>query len=45
MTKAKARILARCIHRGYNTIEDIDEKYSDVVREQYLLLFGEELAV
>ena len=44
MTKAKARILARCIYRGSKTIDDIDEQYRDVVREQYLLLFGEELA-
>lgn len=35
MSKAKARILARCIYRGSKTIEDVDE--------QYLLLFGEEL--
>lgn len=44
MTKAKARILARCIYRGTKTIEDVEEQYRDVVREQYLLLFGEELA-
>ena len=44
MTKANARILARCIYRGSKTIDDIDEQYRDVVREQYLLLFGEELA-
>lgn len=43
MTKAKARILARCIYRGSKTIEDIDEQYRDIVKEQYLLLFGEEL--
>lgn len=44
MTKAKARILARCIHRGSKFIEDVDEQYHDAVREQYLFLFGEELA-
>lgn len=44
MTQAKARILARCIYRGTKTIEDVEEQYRDVVREQYLLLFGEELA-
>ncbi len=44
MTKAKARILARCIYRGTKTIDDVEEQYRDVVREQYLLLFGEELA-
>ena len=44
MTKAKARILARCIYRGSKTIDDIDEQYRNAVREQYLLLFGEELA-
>lgn len=44
MTKAKARILARCIYRGSKTIEDIDEQYRDAVREQYMLLFGEGLA-
>lgn len=44
MTKAKARILARCIYRGTKTIDDVEEQYMDVVREQYLLLFGEELA-
>ena len=44
MTKAKARILARCIYRGSKTIDDVDEQYRNVVREQYLLLFGEELA-
>ena len=43
MTKAKARIVARCIYRGSKTIDDIDEQYRDAVREQYLLLFGEEL--
>ena len=43
MTKAKARILARCIHRGSKTIEDVDEQYRDAVREQYLLLLGEEM--
>lgn len=43
MTKAKARILARCIHRGSKTIDDVDEQHRNVVREQYLLLFGEEL--
>ncbi len=43
MSKAKVRILARCIHRGSKTIEDIDEQYRDAVREQYMLLFGEEL--
>lgn len=44
MSKAKARILSRCIYRGSKTIEDVDEQYRDAVREQYLLLFGEELA-
>ena len=44
MTKAKARILARCIYRGSKNIEDVDEQSRDAVREQYLLLFGEELA-
>jgi hypothetical protein len=44
MTKAKARILARCIYRGSKTIEDVDEQYRADVKEQYLLLFGEELA-
>lgn len=44
MSKAKARILARCIYRGDKTIDDVDEQYRDVVREQYLLLFGEELS-
>ena len=44
MTKAKARILARCIYRGSKTIEEVDEQYRDIVREQYFLLFGEELA-
>lgn len=43
MTKAKARILARCIYRGSKTIDDVDEKYRADVREQYLLMFGEEL--
>lgn len=44
MSKAKARIFARCIYRGSKTINDIDEQYRADVREQYLLLFGEELA-
>ena len=44
MSKAKASILARCIHRGSKTIDDVDEQYRESVREQYLLLFGEELA-
>lgn len=43
MSKAKERILARCIHRGSKTIYDVDEQYRASVREQYLLLFGEEL--
>lgn len=43
MSKAKARILARCIYRGSKTIDDIDEQYREDVREQYLLLFGKEL--
>ena len=43
MSKAKDRILARCIYRGSKTIDDIDEQYREYVREQYLLLFGEEL--
>lgn len=44
MSAAKARILARCIYRGSKTIEDVDEQYRADVREQYLMLFGEELA-
>lgn len=44
MSKAKARILARCIYRGSKTIDDIDEQYRNAVREQHLLLFGEVLA-
>ena len=44
MSKAKARILARCIYRGPKTIDDVDEQYRADVREQYFLLFGEELA-
>lgn len=43
MSRAKARILARCIYRGSKTIEDVDEQYRNIVREQCLLLFGEEL--
>ena len=43
MSKAKARILSRCIYRGSKTIEDVDEQYMAAVREQYLILFGEEL--
>ena len=43
MSKAKARILARCIYRGSKTIDDVDAQYMADVREQYLLLFGEEL--
>ena len=43
MSKAKARILGRCIYRGAKTIDDVDEQYRNTVREQYLLLFGEEL--
>ena len=43
MSKAKARILSRCIYRGSKTIEDVDEQYMAAVREQYLLLFGDEL--
>lgn len=43
MSAAKARIFARCIHRGSKTIDDVDEQYRANVREQYLLLFGEEL--
>lgn len=43
MSKAKVRILARCIYRGSKTIEGVDEQYRDAVREQYLLLFGEEI--
>ena len=43
MSKAKARILARCIYRGSKTIEDVEEQYRDTVREEYYLLFGEEI--
>ena len=44
MSKAKERILARCIRRGSKTIDDVDENYRNAVREQYLLLLGEDLA-
>lgn len=44
MSKAKARIFARCIYRGTKTIEDVDKADRALVREQYALLFGEELA-
>lgn len=43
MTKAKARILARCVYRGSKAIDDIPAEYRDAVREEYYLLFGEEL--
>lgn len=43
MSKAKARILARCIYRGSKTIDDISAEYRDAVREEYYLLFGEEI--
>lgn len=43
MSKAKARILARCIYRGSKTIADIPAEYRDVVRGEYYLLFGEEI--
>lgn len=43
MSKAKARILARCINRGSKTIDDIPAEYRDAVREEYYLLFGEEI--
>ena len=42
MSKAMARIIARCIHRGTKAIEDVPEEYQALVREQYILLFGVE---
>ena len=44
MSKAMARMIARCIHRGTKAIEDVPEEHQALVREQYILLFGVELA-
>lgn len=43
MSEAKARIIARCIYRGTKTIDEVAEEYQALVREQYSLLYGEEI--
>lgn len=43
MTKARAKIWARLIHKGQKTIEDVAEADHDDVRAAYLEIFGEEL--
>ena len=41
MTKAKAKIWCRLIHKGEKTINDVAEEYRDFVREVYEELYGE----
>lgn len=43
MSEAKARIIARCIYRGTKTIDEVAEEHQALVREQYSLLYGEEI--
>ena len=43
MSKAMARVWARCIYRGTKSIDDVKEEYRELVRKEYRLLFGEEI--
>lgn len=43
MTKARAKIWARLIHKGAKTIEDVPEADRDDVRAAYLELFETEI--
>lgn len=44
MSKSKASIIARCIHRGSKSITDVDPEYRSIVEEQYELWYGKALA-
>ena len=41
MSRAKAKIWARLIHKGEKTINDVPAEYRDLVREVYEELYGE----
>lgn len=43
MTKAKARIWARLIHKGEKSIDDVPAAARDLVRAAYFDIYGEEL--
>lgn len=43
MTKARAKIWARLIHKGQKSIEDVAEPDRDDVRAAYKKLFDEDL--
>lgn len=43
MTLAKAKIHARLIYKGKETIKDIDYKDRDIVRQAYRLIYGVDL--
>lgn len=45
MTKNKARIWCRLIHKGEKTIEDVPEEYRELVAETYEELYGEPIPV
>jgi len=41
MTKAKAKIWCRLIHKGDKTILDVPEEYRNLVSETYEEMYGE----
>ena len=43
MSKAKAKIWARLIHKGEKTIDDVPEEYRELVLETYKELYPEEV--
>lgn len=43
MSVAVARIHARLIHKGIETIYDIQPEHREIVKEQYYILFDEPL--
>ena len=45
MTRGKAKIWARLIHKGEKTIEDVSEKYRELVADVYEELYGEPIPV
>lgn len=40
MSKAKAKIWCRLIHKGEKTINDVMEDYRDLVKDTYKKLYG-----
>lgn len=43
MSLAKAKIHARLIYKGKETIDDIDSADRDIVRQAYKLIYGVDL--